>query len=203
MNPAPFAAAPSEPLPDVLAGSRAPIWWAMILVVAIETTVFFTFMSGYFYLAVVSPPWPPPGVEPPDLLLPVINTGVLITSTLVLLWGTRGLRAGNLKRFKIGVGVAALLEGVFFTIKMVVTTGLKFGWSSHAYGSAFATLDRLHSVHVVVAILMAVVVEALALQGYFTSERRAGAEVVNIYWQFVALIWLPVFFVLFLSPRIF
>lgn len=192
---------PQDRLPSVLSGSRAPVWWAMILLVAIETTVFFTFISSYFYLWMLSPEWPPAGVDPPDLLLPVINTGVLLTSSLVVLWATKGIRQGKQKRLKWGLAIGAALEGVFFGIKMMVSTGLPFGWSSHAYGSIFATIDRLHSAHVVVAILMAVIVEILAIRGHFSEERLLGVEVVNIYWQFVALIWLPVFLVLFLLPR--
>lgn len=201
MSPAATAYLPYDRVDDVPSGARAPIWWAMILLVAIETTVFLTFISSYFYLWMLSPAWPPTGVESPDLVLPLINTGVLITSSLVVLWATRGIRKGDQKRLKWGVGIGAALEGVFFGIKMVVSTGLPFGWSSHAYGSIFATIDRLHSAHVVVAILMAVVIEILALRGYFSRERLVGVEVVNIYWQFVAIIWIPVFLVLFLLPR--
>lgn len=192
---------PLDRVSDVQSGSRAPVWWAMILLVAIETTVFLTFISSYFYLWMVSAEWPPAGVEPPDLMLPLINTGVLFTSSMVVLWATKGIRKGDQRRLKLGIGIGAALEGVFFTIKMLVSTGLPFGWSSHAYGSIFATIDRLHSAHVVVAILMAVIVEILALRGYFHEKRMLGVEVVNIYWQFVAIIWLPVFVVLFLLPR--
>lgn len=192
---------PQDRLPSVLSGPRAPVWWAMILLIAIETTVFFTFISSYFYLWMLSPEWPPAGVDPPDLLLPVINTGVLLTSSMVVLWATKGIRQGKQKRLKWGIGIGAALEAVFFGIKMMVSTGLPFGWSSHAYGSIFATIDRLHSAHVVVAILMAVIIEILAIRGHFDEERLLGVEVVNLYWQFVALIWLPVFLVLFLLPR--
>lgn len=201
MSPRATTYLPKDEVPDLLAGGSAPIWWAMMLLVTLETVVFFTFISSYFYLRAVSAMWPPAGVEPPDLLLPLINTAVLITSSLVVLWATRGLRKGDLRRLKVGIGIGAALEAVFFGIKMMVSTGLPFGWSSHAYGSVFATIDRLHSLHVVIAILMAVVVEVLAIQGYFTRERRVGVEVVNVYWQFVALIWIPVLFVLFLVPR--
>lgn len=188
-------------LPSTLNGLQAPAYWGMLALVAIETVVFATLLSSYFYLRLLSDEWPPPGVPNPKLLLPVINTGVLLTSSGVLLWATRGLSQGNQKRLKIGLGIAIGLEGVFFTIKMVVSTGLPFSWSDHAYGSIFASIDRLHSLHVVIAIVMAIVLEILAFRGAFDAEHRLGVQVVNIYWQFVALIWLPVFVVLFLVPR--
>jgi cytochrome c oxidase subunit 3 len=48
---------------------------------------------------------------------------------------------------------------------------------------------------------MAIVVQILAFRGEFDAEHRLGIQAVKIYWQFVALIWLPVFVVLFLVPR--
>ncbi len=188
-------------LPTTLNGMQAPVYWGMLVLVAIETVVFATLLSSYFYLRLLSDGWPPVGVPNPKLLLPTINTVVLLTSSGMLLWATRGLSQGNQRRLKIGLGIAIVLEGVFFTIKMVVSTGLPFSWSDHAYGSIFASIDRLHSLHVVIAIIMAVVVEILAFRGEFDAEHRLGIQAVNIYWQFVALIWLPVFIVLFLVPR--
>lgn len=190
-----------DPLPTTLNGLQSPVYWGMLALVAIETVVFATLLSSYFYLRLLSDEWPPAGVPNPKLLLPVINTVVLLTSSGVLLWATRALSRGDQRRLKIGLGIAIVLEGVFFTIKMVVSTGLPFSWSDHAYGSIFASIDRLHSLHVVVAIVMAIVVEILAFRGEFDAEHRLGIQAVNIYWQFVALIWLPVFFVLFLVPR--
>lgn len=188
-------------LPVTLNGLQSPAYWGMLTLVAIETVVFATLLSSYFYLRLLSDEWPPPGVPNPKLLLPVINTVVLLTSSGMLLWGTRGLSRGDVRRLKIGLGVAIVLEVVFFTIKMLVSTGLPFSWSDHAYGSIFASIDRLHSLHVVIAIVMAVILLILVFRGEFDAEHRLGVQVVNVYWQFVALIWLPVFVVLFLVPR--
>lgn len=190
-----------QQLPDTLDGARSPVWWGMLLLVVIETVVFSTLLSSYFYLRLLSDEWPPPGTENPDLLLPVVNTVVLLTSSAMLLWATAGLRKGDTRRLKIGLVVALGLEGAFFAIKMVLSTGLPFGWTTHAYGSIFASIDRLHSLHVVVAIAMAAAATVLAFRGHFDSGGHIVIQAVNIYWQFVALVWLPVFFVLFLLPR--
>ena len=192
---------PKEQLPALLTGSKAPVWWALVVLVAIETTVFATFISSYFYLRFAAPEWPPAGIQEPDLLLPIINTGVLFASSVAVLVGSNGIKKGNLRRLKWGIGIGAAMEIVFFALKVVMSMQAKFGWSDHAYGSIYWTISRLHSLHVLVAICMAVVVWILALRGYFSQERRLGVEVVNIYWQFVAIIWIPVFFVLFLVPR--
>lgn len=192
---------PKETLPVLLTGAGAPVWWAMIVLVAIETTVFVTLISSYLFLRFTVPAWPPEGIPQPGLVLPLINTGVLLASSIAVFWGASGLKKGELRRLKIGVAIGIVMEVVFFGIKVVLSTGLEYGFTTHAYGSIFSTIDRLHTAHVVVAILMASVAEVLAIRGYFTQHRRLGIEAVNIYWQFVAVIWIPVFVVLFLVPR--
>lgn len=188
-------------LPVGLLGQDAPVWWAMILLVVIETTVFGTFISSYLYLRMMMPEWPPRGLPVPDLLLPIINTGVLLASSIAVLIGSAGIRKGNMRRLKWGVGIGVVMEVVFFAIKVVMATQAEFGWGDHAYGSIYWTISRLHTMHVLVAILMASVLWVMAMRGHISQERRLPVQVVNIYWQFVAVIWIPVFIVLFMVPR--
>lgn len=190
-----------ESLPSVLSGTGAPVWWAMIVLVVIETTVFATLISSYLYLRFRAQSWPPEGIPQPDLLLPILNTGVLLASSVAVFWGSNGVKKGDLRRLKLGIGVGIVLEVVFFALKLVLSSGLEYGFTTHAYGSIFSAIDRFHTVHVFVAILMASVAEVLALRGYFAPQRRLGIQAVNIYWQFVAIVWIPVFVVLFLVPR--
>lgn len=192
---------PSDGLPTALSGSKAPVWWGMLVLVAIETTVFATLISSYFFLRFNSPDWPPGEIQEPDLMLPIVNTIVLATSTIFIYFAGRGLKQGRIRRLKWLLGIGLLLEVVFFIIKLFMSTGGQFDWSTHAYGSIFFTINWLHTGHVAVAIVMGTVAEILAFRGYFTAERQLGIQVVNIYFQFVALIWIPVFVVLFLAPR--
>lgn len=187
-------------LPDLQNGARSPVWWAMILLVAIEATVFITLFSSYFYLRFRNPEWPPAGIPEPDLMLPIVNTGVLFASSIAVLWASGGAKKGDLKRLKIGFGIGIVLEVVFFGIKIMLETGGGHGWADHAYSSIYWTISRLHTAHVFAAILMASVAEILVFRGYFTGERRLGIQVVNIYWQFVAIIWVPLFVVIYLVP---
>lgn len=188
-------------LPARLTSHRAPIWWAMVLLVVIETTVFASLLTSYMYLRMSAPGWPPPGIPLPGLLLPGINTLVLLTSSAAVYWAGRGLQRGDLRQLKIGLGAGVLLEVVFFSVKVVEAQGFGYGWSTTAYASIFWSISGLHTIHVVIAILMTGAAEILALRGYYTQERRLGVQVVSIYWQFVAVIWIPVAFVLYLVPR--
>lgn len=190
-----------ESLPTLLNGSQAPVWWAVMLLVVIETTVFATFLSAYLFLRFRSPEWPPAGVDAPQLLLPIINTIVLAIGSIAVFIGGRALKKGNIRGLKIWLGAGVLLETVFLSVKVYETTLFDYTISTHAYGSIFWIISGLHSVHVIIAIIVAGTTEVLALKDYFTQERQLGVQLASIYWQFVAVIWIPVFVVLYLVPR--
>lgn len=188
-------------LPSRLTGSRSPAWWGMVLLVAIESTVFATLLASYMYLRGAVAEWPPAGIPLPGLLLPAVNTLVLLTSSVAVYWAGRGLKQGDQRRLKIGLGAGVLLEIVFFVVKLFEAQRFGYGWSTSAYASIFWSISGLHTLHVVVAILMASAAWVLAMRGYYDREKMVGVQVVSIYWQFVAAVWIPVAFVLYLVPR--
>src|SRR5690606_8478600 len=71
--------------------TRAPLWWGFMGMIAIEATVFTSFIVSYFYLGAGHSSWPPLSHEPPKLLLPTINTIILVASSFVVHWGDRGI----------------------------------------------------------------------------------------------------------------
>lgn len=192
------------PLPELPArvyGGRAPIWWGVLLLVTIEAIVFLTLFASYVYLRLGAEAWPPPSIDLPDLTLPLVNTGVLAASSAAVLWAGRGLKAGNLRQLKIWLGIGIVLEIVFLVIKIIMSRGFGEGWQTYAYSSIFWSISGLHTFHVFVAILMASAAMILALRGYYTPERRLGIQAVSIYWQFVAIIWVPLLVILYFLPR--
>lgn len=189
-------------LPVLLTGSRSPVWWAIVLLVLIESIVFATLLTSYAYLRVSTPAWPPESIPVPGLRLPIINSLVLLMSSVAVYWASKALRNGDVRKLKLGLAAGILLEVTFLTVKLIESGGYDFSWDTNAYTSIFLGTTNLHSLHVIVAIIMAVATEILAFNGYFTRERRVGMQVVSFYWQFVAAVWVPVFIVLYLLPRI-
>lgn len=192
---------PKERMPVLLAGTRAPLWWAMILLITIESTVFATLISSYLYLRFHSPEWPPAGIDAPDLLLPGLNSVLLLASSAAVFWADHGIRKGDKLRLKIGMTTGLLLGTAFLVLKVVEYSAVDYRWNSHAYGSIVWMIIVFHSAHVAAVVLKGCVMEVLSFRGYFTAERRLGVEINAIYWHFVALVWIPLFFVLYLVPR--
>ena len=188
--------------PRLVTGTRAPLFWAMIFLVTIETLVFSTLISTYFYLRMGEPQWPPAGVDPPKLLLPTLNTLVLIASSVAVYWADNGIKAGEQRTLRIWMLVAVGLSMLFLILKVVEYSNVEYGPADHAYGSIVWTIVGFHSAHVLSVTLKAIVVDLLAWWGFFNQERRIGVQVNGIYWHFVVAVWIPLYAVLYFAPRI-
>lgn len=183
-------------------GAQSTVFWGMLGMILIESVVFATLIASYFYLRAQAVAWPPPGTDPPALTLPTLNTLVLLLSSLVLHWGDTGIRQGNQQRLAWGLFGAALLGTVFLVLKVVEYSSVEYRWDTHAYGSIVWLIIGFHSAHVLTLLLKTVVVDTLAFRRYFTKERRIGVTVNGIYWHFVVLVWLPLYAVIYLVPRV-
>lgn len=184
-------------------GREAPLYWGMWGLIAIEATVFASLISTYLYLASVSTDWPPAGVDPPKLLLPTVNTVVLLSSSWFVAKADRAARRGEQRWLRVGLGIATALAFVFLAIKVVeYGTEVPYRWDSHAYGSIVWTLTGFHTAHVIALVLKTAIVEVLALRGYFDHERNLGVQTQGLYWHFVVAAWIPIYAVLYLSPRV-
>lgn len=192
---------PTDALPVNLSDKRAPIWWGILMLVVIELTVFSALIASYFYLRVGSPAWPPDGISPPDLLLPSINAGILILSSLPIWWADKGIQKGDVRRLKIGLGIGALMGIAFLVLKYIEYSNNDYIWSTNAYGSIVWTITGFHSAHVIILLIKTVVVLTLAFRGYFDARHNIGVQVNGLYWHFVVVIWIPLFLTLYIAPR--
>lgn len=182
---------------------RHPLWWGFLGMIAIELTVFTSLVVSYFYLKMTADSWPPQPLGYPALLLPTINTVILIASSLVMHWADQRIRAGEERKLAIGITVAVVLGIAFLTLKVYeYTMEVSYRWDDHAYGSMVWTIVGFHSAHVLTVVLKSIVVALLAWRSYFTQEWRLAITVNGIYWHFVVLIWIPLYVVLYWTPRL-
>jgi cytochrome c oxidase subunit III len=188
-------------LPNLVSKSRAPLWWGMVLLLVIESTVFGTLISTYYYLKMVAPTWPPPGIDPPDLLLPTVNSLILLGSSVPIFMADRGIAQGNQTRLKWGMGLGAAMAIVFLILKVVEYADVPYRWDDHAYASIIWLIVGFHSAHVASVVLKATVVFLLAYWGFFNERRHLGVQINGLYWHFVVGVWVPLYFVLYWTPR--
>ncbi len=184
------------------AGVKPPFWWGMAGLIMIETVVFAALIGSYFYLRANAAEWPVDGLSPPDLLLPSINALVLFASSIPIYIADQGIRQGNQTRLKVGLVVSFVMGLIFLVLKYIEYSNLGYNWATNAYTSMVWTITGFHSAHMIALLLKTLVVGTWAFQGYFNEQRYTAMTVNGLYWHFVVIAWVPLFFTLYLSPRL-
>lgn len=187
-------------LPTNVDGEQASGWWGIVLLIAIESTVFSALMFSYFYLYSNASVWPPADIEPSDLWLPSIMTIILLSSSIPIIWADRGIRKDDRKQLVIGYTIAFVLGLAFLVLKGIEFSEKPYQWDTNAYGSIFWLVSGFHALHLLAALLKNASTQVLGWMNYFHHHRFVFVETTAIYWNFVVILWIPLFIVLYLFP---
>lgn len=161
-------------------------WWGMAVFVATEGALFGTLVASYFFLRSKAPEWPPHGIEPPSLSLPLVLTAVLVTSSLPMYLASSAALRGRAAGVALSLLAALVLQAGYLAVQVQVYADDlgKFTPQDNAYGSIYYTLVGAHHAHVFVGILLTLWLllrPATALTAYRVTAVRAIA----FYWHFV------------------
>jgi cytochrome c oxidase subunit III len=187
-----------QALPLELAGSRAPLWWGMAMLVVIEVVAYATLFTAYLYLRFHTPEWPPEGLAPPNLLLGVVGVMVLMLSAATVRWASVGLDRERPGQLRAGFGAAAVLALLFVLLHALERALAGFRWDDNAYASVIWTIGMVHMLHVLTLAVIAGGVWLLARRQFYSRERRLGIEILALFWYTVVAVWLPLFAVVYL-----
>jgi len=189
--------------PSLVSGPRGGLWWGMAGLILIEVVLFSTLLVTYYYLKFLNPHWPPAGEPLPKIVLPTVNTIVLIGSSLAVHRADKAISdRGDTRALAQWLLVSMALGFTFLVLKVVEYSQVEYFWDSNAYGSIVWTIIVFHSSHVLSVLLKTSVVLAMLKQGHWTKHRSQGIKVNGLYWHFVVVIWIPLYITLYWVPRI-
>ena len=172
--------------------------WGMLLFLGSEIATFGAGFVYYFFIRVR--PWDP-GALPPNLLgsLVLINTLLLVSSSVTLHFSHVALRRGNRQRFLRLLGLTILLGVVFIAgqayeyYEFVVAEDFNI-WATEGleqlFASAFYGLTGLHGLHVSLGAVLLGIVYFRGLRGQYSADRHVSVSTVSMYWHFVDAVWL-------------
>lgn len=160
--------------------------WAMALFVASEAGIFGSLIAAYLYLSAQATQWPPAGIDPPAIALPLALTAVLAVTSIPLFLASRAARGGRTRLTCILIVGALLVQGAYIAEQAVLYAAdlRSFSPRDSGYGSAYFTLVGVHHAHVVVGILLSLAVLSRLLGG-LTNYRVIGVRALALYWAFV------------------
>lgn len=182
-------------------GGRSLNWWGMIFFIGSEALIFANLIAAYLYLEIHSGENWGQGVE--KLILPAINTVILLSSSGVIHIAEGHIRKGKIKQFVRWLGLTIVLGVIFLSLQGYEYANL-YGegksLSSDIFGSAFFTLTGFHGLHVTIGVIFLLICLIRARRGHFTAQKHFAVEAGIMYWHFVDVVWVFVFSVVYLLP---
>jgi heme/copper-type cytochrome/quinol oxidase subunit 3 len=190
---------PDASLPVGAIGYRSSGWWGAIFFVLSEASIFayLFFVYFYFYTQPDSGGAPP---APPDLTYALAQTLVILLGCATAWWASRAVRGGASMQVLLALAVTAALGCAFVALQLLEWYSKPYSLSTSAYSSIYFTIGGFHLAHVVAGCIMFLALLAWTALGYFDQVRNAPITVGAFYSYFLAIVWLAVFFVIYLTP---
>jgi cytochrome c oxidase subunit 3 len=130
--------------------------------------------------------------------IPLINTILLVTSSVTLHVAHHALKAAKRKNFNLWLGLTLLLGYAFVAFQVIEymeaynELGITLG--AGIYGATFFMLTGFHGFHVCMgAVMLSVQWLRSVTKGHFNSEDHFGFEASAWYWHFVDVVWIGLF----------
>ena len=188
-------------LPSYRYGHHSLMWWGMMGLIAIESTVFALAVMAYFYLWSQASSWPL-SAAPPDLRWATINLVIVLVSLWPNHWTKRAAEHADERKMRIGLVICTLIGVVLVAVRALEFTTLNVRWDSNAYGSVVWVLLGLHTVHLLTDLYDTIVLTVLMFTGPLEGRRHVDVAENALYWYFVVYSWIPIYLVIYWMPRL-
>lgn len=189
-------------LPTVAFGHRSLLWWGTLAFMLIEGFTLLLMAASWFYLRTNEFDWPPGRTPDPELLIPTLNTVLLLLVVVPMIGVGRAASRMDRRGVARGLLIATAMTLVVNVLRWWELLALGVRWDAHAYGSAAWGLVVLHSTLVVVDLFETGTLGALFLSGKAKRKHYPDAKDAADYQYFLSLVWVPVYVIVYWMPRL-
>jgi cytochrome c oxidase subunit 3 len=174
--------------------------FGFIVFLVSESMLFLGLFVAYFAFRVVTPTWPPAGTPELELILPGINTIILLSSSFVIHRADTAIKEkGDVKAARLWFLLTMAMGATFLAGQVYEYNHLGFGLTTNLFASTFYVLTGFHGLHVLVGLLlMSAVLWRSRRPGHYSTTRHFGIEATEVYWHFVDVIWIILFLILYI-----
>ena len=133
----------------------------------------------------------------PAMGLPLINTALLLTSSVTVTIAHHALIAGKRTQLATFLAATFILGFIFVGLQAYeyvhAYRDLNLRLTSGIYGSTFFMLTGFHGMHVTIGAIMLTTIFFRVLKGHFTPDKHFAFEAVAWYWHFVDVVWIGLY----------
>jgi cytochrome c oxidase subunit 3 len=180
--------------------------WGMLAFLGSELATFGALFGYYFYIRAGD--WASIFTGVPNLTgsLILINTTILVVSSITLHYAHVAIRNNDRKNFLIGLAITLLLGVIFIGGQIYeyyeFIVHADFTLTSGFFASAFFGLTGLHGLHVSLGAVLLGIVFVRALMGQYSAERHVSVSTASMYWHFVDVVWIFLVVVLYVGAEV-
>jgi heme/copper-type cytochrome/quinol oxidase subunit 3 len=189
-------------LPTTTFSHRSLAWWGTLGFMAIEGTTLFIAVVAYFYLSRNFQTWPPEHTMRPSVLWPTVQVLLLLASLVPTVLADRAAYRIDLPKLRQWFLVMLVFEVASVIVRWQEFLSLNVRWDSNAYGSAAWTLVGLHSTLLLADLFETAVLTAILFSSRVVDRHYSDATDVTFYWYFLVAVWIPIYVIVYLSPRL-
>ncbi len=190
-------------LPSVEFDARSTLWWGNLLGLMIETAMFGILIAIYVTVAMNTDPFPPirsdrlPVIRDsaPDLTVPIIGLILLIVSLVP------GI-ALDVRKIKIWLALTLTFNIAIFFVRYYEFDSLHFKWNDNAYGSITWMLLGMHLLHIIVLGIEDIYLLVWTLAKGVDEKHALDLTVTAVYWYWIVGMWVLLFPIIYLTPRL-
>ena len=129
--------------------------------------------------------------------LPLLNTVLLISSSVTITIAHHALKEGHRKKLELWLAATIVLAIAFLYFQVVeyieAYTHLGLTLQSGIYGATFFMLTGFHGFHVTLGTIILFVMLLRIFDGDFTPKQHFAFEAAAWYWHFVDVVWVCLF----------
>ena len=182
-------------------GTKSPPWWGTTGFMVVEGTSLILCAASYVYLSRNFQTWPPPTNPLPDLGIPTASLVVLILVGLLGIPIDRKAKHKDRRALTMLLLGAAALQAILIVLRLLEFDALNVKWNTNAYGSAAWFTLGLHTTLIIADFFETLAFGLIFLLGPVHDDHYEDADEVSFYSWFLAASWIPLYFLLFFSPR--
>ncbi|MGB3309094.1 MAG: heme-copper oxidase subunit III [Nodosilinea sp.] len=166
----------------------------------------FLMFAGFFAVFLVfrgsNAEWPPKETEV-ELLLPAVNTLILVSSSWVINLGTKAIKNNDLAGMRKWFGITVAMGAVFLVGQVYEYMNLGYGLKTNLFSNCFYLTTGFHGLHVFIGLVLILgVLWRSRRADHYSSLAHTGPEMAEIYWHFVDVVWIVLFSLIYLLTLI-
>jgi heme/copper-type cytochrome/quinol oxidase subunit 3 len=179
------------------------MWWGTLGFMTIEGWTLAILVAGYLYLRQNYDAWPPLRTPYPSLLVPTINVALMLISIIPAKLAADAGRRLDERGVRRWLAVTVAITVAIVVLRWWDLWALNTRWDTNAYGSAAWTIVGFHT-----SLLVLDAMDTIGLTLFFWFKRlpaKAFSDVANnsFYWYSTVGVWIPIYLLLYVGPRIF